>query len=102
MSEHTPTPWAIESSGEQIWSTTELGEKRAPIARMEGWRQWLGQQNLTCEQRKANAAFIVKAVNCHDTMVNCLRWLDRRGGLGLDVHENIRQVLDLVGGAARD
>lgn len=24
----------------------------------------------------------------------CLEWLDRRGGLGLDIHETIRKVLD--------
>src|SRR5258707_741647 len=43
-------------------------------------------------------AICARVQECNDTLVNCLRWLDRKGGLGLDVHEKIRQVLSLVGG----
>lgn len=38
---------------------------------------------------------VERAVNSHDKMRETLEWLDRKGGLGLDVHERIRSILDL-------
>lgn len=63
MTAHTPTPWKLESDGEQIWSADGYGHELIPLAKMEGWRHWLGDKNLSVADRKANAAFIVEAVN---------------------------------------
>ena len=38
---------------------------------------------------------VERAVNAHDKMREMLEWLDRKGGLGLDVHERIRSTLTI-------
>ncbi len=38
---------------------------------------------------------VASAVNLHDKMRATLEWLDRKGGLGMDVHERIRDALSI-------
>jgi hypothetical protein len=45
-------------------------------------------------------AFIVRAVNNHTELLDLLKWLDRTGGLGLDVHRIIRQAIVKAEGVA--
>ena len=44
---------------------------------------------------QADVDLIVKAVNSYDKMRELLEWLDRKGGLGIDVHERIRSTLTI-------
>ena len=61
-SEHTPTPWRVGDAGNTVFGPKT--DKPAPqiIADLMGCG----------ENRKANAAFIVRAVNSHDLLVNAL------------------------------
>ena len=45
--------------------------------------------NVSVEEGKANALLISKAPE----MLEMLQWLNRKGGLGLDVHEQIEQLI---------
>jgi len=68
MGEHTPTPWRVEEGTDLIWgacnpddqSSYGMGysivEGKAP-----GWKPY----KPSMEEREANAAFIVEAVNNH-------------------------------------
>jgi len=60
VSEHTPTPWRLE--GYSIYSSAHKG--RHIVATSDPY--WGLNQN------KANAAFIVKAVNSHEALVKAL------------------------------
>ena len=64
-SEHTPTPWRVGDAGNTVFGPKT--DKPAPqiIADLMGCG----------ENRKANAAFIVRAVNSHDMLVNALQKL---------------------------
>lgn len=76
MGEHTPTPWEVE---------TPMGDETPWIveAGLEAY-QWRciamtctessdeGLDAITIEEAAANAAFIVKACNNHDTLVKAL------------------------------
>ena len=68
---HTPTPWkAVESStngepdGGTLWLVTEDDETVANLSR-------IGAKAF--EVQRANAAFIVKAVNCHEEFLAALK-----------------------------
>jgi len=74
MSAHTETPW--EQMGGMIWSPAA----RANICRMSELRatdlvQFTEPEigSPTMPEIYANAAFIVRAVNCHDELVAALR-----------------------------
>lgn len=74
MGEHTPTPWATEYRkgqnsfyGQDIYEAA-TGETIATAA----WYPVALSDTHTTTNREANAAFIVKAVNCHDDLVAAL------------------------------
>ena len=74
---HTPTPW--KSNSMEIF--TDAGKTSKRIAFATGYAQ--GDQN-TLDEIRANAAFIVKAVNMHDELVEALQeWLDEADRLGI-------------------
>lgn len=74
---HTPTPWRAIPGETSIWtdinpedlSSYGLGimvaETPPPLPSQRG--------NPSYEERSANAAFIVRAVNCHDDLVAALK-----------------------------
>lgn len=65
---HTPLPW--EHSGNQIVSGA------IEICEME--------ERYIIGERKANAQFIVKAVNCHDDLLAALKAIEAAGMLKSD------------------
>lgn len=66
---HTPTPWMV-SEGEKypqtIFPANEHGGPRALCS-----IAWVSSWNNTANDA-ANAKFIIRSVNCHDELVNCL------------------------------
>lgn len=93
MAEHTPTPWSISDMNWEPWDGA-IG--------IEGPRKADFEHDVICwttsgDNEAANAAFIVKTVNSHQSLVDCLEMLDRRGGLGADIHAHIRGILAAVG-----
>lgn len=68
--EHTPTPWRIEAVARGAFSIlagnqpTAIAETYEPNQSM---RVWTG-----ADDPRANAAFIVRAVNAHDALVEAL------------------------------
>lgn len=87
MTEHTPTPWRVEEGTDLIWgacnpddqSTRGMGYSIAQ-GKSGSW----GDRKPDMDEREANAAFIVKAVNNHDALTkainNYLATFDRCGG----------------------
>jgi hypothetical protein len=114
MNEHTPTPWMTHRAGEMLpddWMiVADMGltpngiQQVSTVARALSIRQ-------TPETTAANAAFIVKAVNNHEALVQALKTARARieylGAACNDprhfqnnadvVLPNIDRVLDLVG-----
>ena len=73
---HTPTPWSVQECDE-IWCDTD-GRPNAPLFKPDAqYRRWGREVNR--EQREANAAFIVHAVNSHATLTAALE--EARGAL---------------------
>ena len=77
-SKHTPTPWrpegsVVDVSGNALWSGSVLpdgnGAYRGPIASILSCDHITG---ISREEAKANADFIVRACNNHDTLVKLL------------------------------
>lgn len=69
MSKHTPTPWALFSSNGTIAIKNPRSQKSYNEIVF-----WTGfDASHYPEQAEANAAFIVKAVNSHDTMMTALQ-----------------------------
>jgi hypothetical protein len=69
MQRHTPTPWEVRTNYRaahrgDIWSACK-GFPSRPVA------STVGQENA--DERAANAAFIVKAVNAHEQLVKALQ-----------------------------
>ena len=89
--QHTPTPWSVQECDE-IWCDTD-GRPNAPLFKPDAqYRRWGREVNR--EQREANAAFIVHAVNSHATLTAALR--EARGALA-DCEEIICFQRDKVG-----
>jgi len=97
---HTPTPWRL--AGIEIWA----GSKR--IAMGNG-----AYDEKDRETKKANAAFIVKAVNLHDELVEACRLFvshhdgynidgSKRYLLDKDIENQCAQNWEKVCGIARD
>lgn len=68
---HTPTPWSYQSDDSQLIRNSKgdvICEVELPMNRERGYD--------TCNaEQEANAEFIVKAVNCHDELVEALKML---------------------------
>lgn len=69
MSEHTPTPWITEKvpSGPKVYST---GAGDPAIC------QLFDKYGEPFFDADANAAFIVKAANNHEALIDFMRWVD--------------------------
>lgn len=73
MSEHTPTPWYLETTSAGLWIGIEkaaggkVGDIIVSLDVGEEYNPWHN------ELAAANAAFIVKAVNLHDELVAAVR-----------------------------
>lgn len=61
--QHTPTPWKTMTLNPYIFSGEEPEE--IAVARFD--------MKLPLDQQKANAAFIVKAVNCHEELLEAAK-----------------------------
>ena len=62
---HSKLPWYVDSQ----WDKRVDGYAIKSYSDVIGWTAYLGGTNLP----KANAAFIVKAVNSHEILVNLLK-----------------------------
>lgn len=75
---HTPTPWRVEKGTGLIWgdcTTFEDGTPDrlgVPVTDSQLERPWAQGKGPSYEEMKANAAFIVRAVNSHQAMVDAL------------------------------
>lgn len=58
MTKHTPTPWVNNGEGIIVCNDGDVFTMSTTL--------------LDDKEREANAAFIVKAVNCHDELVEAL------------------------------
>lgn len=71
---HTPTPWYLEITPSALWIGVEkaaggkVGDIVTSLDVGEEYNPWYN------DQAKANAAFIVLAVNSHDALVEALTW----------------------------
>lgn len=83
MTEHFPTPWHVDPySGSVYAADVPKGSPR--VADMRGWGYLTGKghgalglpETEAIAAQKANAAFIVKAVNNHDALVDALKKMD--------------------------
>lgn len=88
MVEHTPTPWSYRPNKHDDWGwirgTSSNGEI-APLVACARSGEWESAQMMDDHRTArtdpygANAAFIVKAVNNHEALVNALNeiaWMD--------------------------
>jgi hypothetical protein len=65
---HTPTPWAISPGTDSPDIKSETGDYVVST----GWSGY-GGEAIAGEMSEEDAAFIVKAVNAHDKLVEALR-----------------------------
>ena|SRR6185503_244355 len=68
-SRHTPLPWDVFAMGEIV------GGGKGHLQRVVR-TDWEHAPEAEIREREANAALIVRAVNCHDEMVEALRGID--------------------------
>jgi hypothetical protein len=66
IQQHTPTPWSLFGNGHCIKGSHETGEAGIAMCSMA---------KRTPEENAINAAFIVKAVNHHEALVEALKGL---------------------------
>lgn len=62
---HTPTPWHTKD-GSMIYATHPNGKEYQIAETYAGWNE----KGVTHKTSAPQAAFIVKAVNCHDGLVS--------------------------------
>lgn len=74
---HTPTPWRVEEGTDLIWGKcseedmTTYGMGFPIVTGFSGMGSWTkGRPDM--DEREANAAFIVKAVNSHQALVDAV------------------------------
>jgi len=75
MSEHTPTPWRVEEGTDLIWGACNPDDRTTygmGYSIVQGKSGAWGARQPDMDEREANAAFIVKAVNNHDALVSVL------------------------------
>ncbi len=64
---HTPTPWQIGDKSElQVFSTDEINGLVMIADTVSGFNR-----KFTASEARQNAAFIVRACNAHDALVEC-------------------------------
>ena len=107
MAKHTPAPWKTGdcdnwiiwaprfASTEWVSKGNTIGEREAvAVAHVEAPAWAMGgidpdEREAWLEESTANANLIAAAPE----MLALLLWLDRKGGLGLDVHDKITAVI---------
>jgi hypothetical protein len=82
---HTPTPWLIE--GGCVYAPNLEGTNRFSLIVHGGW-QTAGVYRTDADELQANAAFIVRACNSHDALVEALRALLNHADRETCVHES--------------
>ncbi len=78
MTEHTPTPWRVEEGTDLIWGACDpddLTSRGMGYSIVEGKPPHWKPYKPSRDEREANAAFIVKAVNNHEALVQALQAL---------------------------
>lgn len=95
MNTHTPTPWKLDlsaESGEADWKIQILSSENRP-AIAYAW----GSDRKEVE---ANAAFVVRAVNAYQTMLDALKaceeseWINPDGTTAPIIRGDLRQVVE--------
>ncbi len=88
---HTATPWKIRKDSFSDRLEIESSDGLAAIAKLIGYGDATTTPRVakTHEEYAANAAFIVRAVNAHDALVNALRRIDNEVDEGLTVPDGV-------------
>lgn len=94
IAQHTPTPWF--NNGCQVEAKTRLN---TIICTTGG--NGVQYAAKTIEEAKSNAAFIVKAVNCHEIMLRALKECAANWGNPQDAGAR-RMLVDAALAAAED
>jgi len=81
--EHTPTPWKLWD-GTKVYGHEHDGSDVSIVDSSSSF--------LSPETSQANAAFIVRAVNCHEELVALLREC-RHPGLSEDLYHRIEKAI---------
>jgi hypothetical protein len=99
MAEHTPTPWTTdeESCGTL---TRVLSSDGIMLVHAHSYPKY-STKHPDREARKANAAFIINAVNSHDAMVDALQDIIQNSREKFAVERAIKGMRDAVGGAPK-
>lgn len=71
--QHTPTPWSVEQPNEQTPNLWIVAAGNPGIAKIETCDYDDGKGHRITGEDQANAAFIVKAANSHQALVNALQ-----------------------------
>jgi hypothetical protein len=85
MVEHTPTPWRVEEGTGLVWGDCTLFDDGTPdrlgVPVTDGQleRPWAQGKGPSYDEMEANAAFIVKAVNNHEKLLEFFKWAMREG-----------------------
>lgn len=80
---HTPTPWYIAGDDEPVAGVPAIeimyGECPSPECESVAWvnSDLVNNKFKITKKTRANAAFIVRACNAHDELVNLLAEIDR-------------------------
>ena len=74
MSEHTPTPWKLKHKIDPtaVSGITKSAGFDAVIANCGGWSSNTADPDKQRNEQVANAAFIVRACNAHEALVEAL------------------------------
>lgn len=102
MVEHTPTPWRVEEGTDLIWGACNSDDQSTygmGYSIVEGKSGSWNKGRPDMDEREANAAFIIKAVNRDhhfDALVKALEAiddLDEQGRLGRIAREALDALL---------
>lgn len=86
---HTPTPWEVNPRHKLIVQVIDDEEYGRTIAEC-------GYGSSLDADHEANAAFIVKAVNCHDDLVSALQNLIDRDLIKDKDGDHMQEILDIL------
>jgi len=91
-SEHTPVPWGIEATDTTLW----VGPMRPDGKKIEDLVFYIRVDpeytDAALAKRKANAAFVIKAVNSHNALVSALEQI---------IEMNVQYAIDRYGDASQ-
>jgi hypothetical protein len=88
MAEHTPTPW--DCDGRTVYALCEDKSNNRFCAHVQGgWAIAPTKGRTTDQELEANAAFIVRAANCHAELVEVLEALCEKCAATLPVEASV-------------